>query len=184
MLIPVLTSRMWLCFLRRIRLLAHWKGNLNPKCSLWSVSVCVYMCVFESWDIYLFLFFLARDPQVKQEDKSIGILTQHRETSRKSTGAAIPPSSSPLPSPPSPSPPSSLSLPPSLPPSLLCFFYEPTSTVSPPGITLQSTEESSNCIRQGKNDLCAALCWAGASLPCSIGSYSLCCFLSAVECQV
>lgn len=45
-------------------------------------------------------------------------------------------------------PPPLLPLSPSLPSSLLRFFYEPTSTVSPPGITLQSTEESSNCIRR------------------------------------
>lgn len=59
-------------------------------------------------------------------------------------------------------PPPLLPLSPSLPSSLLCFFYEPTSTVSPPGITLQSTEESSNCIRQGENDSCSVLCrtWA------------------------
>ena len=51
------------------------------------------------------------------------------------------------------SPPPFLSLPPSvpLPLSLLCFFYKPTSTVSTPGITLQSTEGSSNCIRQGES---------------------------------
>ncbi|CAI5643830.1 unnamed protein product, partial [Oreochromis niloticus] len=40
-------------------------------------------------------------------------------------------------------PPLSVSPLPSLPPSLPCFFYKPTSTVSTPSITLQSTEEDS-----------------------------------------
>lgn len=70
-------------------------------------------------------------------------LTQYWEMSPKSSRAAFsPPSLSPSPS-----------LPLCPPPSLLCFFYKPTSTVSTPGITLQSCEGSSNCIWQGESDL-------------------------------
>lgn len=67
------------------------------------------------------------------------------------------------------------------PPSLLCFFYKPTSTVSTPGITLQSTEERSNCIRQGENDSCTIICWIWAMVKCWTVFYTLVLSLSLDE---
>lgn len=64
-----------------------------------SFGVCV--CVCETMCVGVFFFLLTCDPLVKQEEKLIEIPTQYRETFRKSTGTAIPPSSSrslPLPS--------------------------------------------------------------------------------------